>query len=139
MEQFLYKKGSAWRRWDLQAQTILDDGYTPLSVYYQEFKAANPDGWYRFIAQVGGEANALLYDSKAYFSNAAIPKADRCVNYVRNLLAFVEVFNPELRCLGITDHNYFDDCLLDTFIEYGAKSRCKVLPGVEINCQGIHM
>ena len=139
MSNFPYTKGSIWRKWDLQTQTILDDGYISLSQYSEELKLANPTGWQQYIAKVGGEENALLYDSKAYFNDTAIPKNDRCVNYVRSYFAFLDVFNPELECIGITDHNYFDDCLLDSFIEYAKQSRCKVIPGVEINCQGIHM
>lgn len=139
MENFPYPKGSTWRKWDLQTQTILDDNYIQLGDYSEELKKANPTGWQQYITKVGGEANALLYDSKAYFTDAKIDKKERCVNHVRNFFAFVDVFNPELDCIGITDHNYFDDCLLDSFIEYSKQSRCKIIPGVEINCQGIHM
>ena len=139
MTNFPYSKGSIWRKWDLQTQTILDDDYIPLKNYSEELKAANPTAWQQYIANVGGKENALRYDSKAYFNNAQIPKSERCVNYVRNYFAFLDVFNPDLDCIGITDHNYFDDCLLDTFIDYSKKSRCKIIPGVEINCQGIHM
>ncbi len=139
MSNFLYPKGSIWRKWDLQTQTILDDNYVPLSDYSEELKSANPTAWQQYIAKVGGEENALLYDSKAYFNNAQIEKNERCVNHVRNYFAFLDTFNPDLDCIGITDHNYFDDCLLDTFIEYSKQSRCKIIPGVEINCQGIHM
>ena len=139
MDNFPYKKGSIWRKWDLQAQTILDDGYAELGDYYEEVNTSNVTGWNQYVSKVGGEANALLYDSKAYFNDGTVPKADRCANYVRNFFAFLEVFNPDLKCLGITDHNYFDDLLIDTFVEYAEKSPCKIIPGVEINCQGIHM
>ena len=139
MENFPYPKGSTWRKWDLQTQTILDDNYIQLGDYSEELKKENPTGWQQYITKVGGEANALLYDSKAYFNDTKIDKKDRCTNHVRNYFAFVDVFNPELDCIGITDHNYFDDCLLDSFIDYSKQSRCKVIPGVEINCQGIHM
>jgi predicted ATPase len=134
-----YPKGSEWRKWDLQTQTILDDNYISLDKYYEEIKTVNPAEWQAYIGKVGGEENALLYDSKAYFNNESIVKNERCVNYVRNFFAFLDVFNPELECIGITDHNYFDDCLLDTFIDFAKQSRCKIIPGVEINCQGIHM
>ncbi len=134
-----YLKGSIWRKWDLQTQTILDDSYISLSEYSAEIKKTNLAEWQRYVAKVGGEANALLYDSKAYFNDTRIAKSDRCVNYVRNYFAFLEVFNPDLECVGITDHNYFDDTLLDTFIEYSQQSKCRIIPGVEINCQGIHM
>lgn len=139
MNNFPYPKGSIWRRWDLQTQTILDDDYIPLSKYSTGIKEANPTSWQQYVSNVGGEENALLYDSKAYFSNKTIDKQVRCANYVRNYFAYLEIFNPDLACVGITDHNYFDDRLLDTFIEYAKQSRCKIIPGVEINCQGIHM
>ena len=134
-----FPKGSEWRRWDLQTATILDDGYESLAEYSDALNQDNPTGWAKYIAKVGGEANALLYDSKAYFVDATVDKKVRCTNYVRNLFAFIDVFSPDLACIGITDHNYFDEYLLDTFIDYSKKARCKILPGVEINCQGIHM
>jgi predicted ATPase len=136
---FPYPKGSIWRKWDLQIQTILDDDYISLEQYREDIKKENSTSWQQYIAKIGGEENALLYDSKAYFNNSTIKKKDRCMNYVRNFFAFIDVFNPDLECIGITDHNYFDDCLLDTFIDFSKKSRCKVIPGVEISCQGIHM
>jgi len=136
---FPYPKGSVWRIWDLQVHTILDDDYISLDQYYQELKKENLTAWEKYIAKVGGEENALLYDSKAYFNNTSDNKKERCVNYVRNYLSFVDVFNQELGCVGVADHNYFDDYLLDAFIEYSRLSRLKVIPGLEINCQGIHM
>jgi len=139
MGNFPYPKGSVWRKWDLQTQTILDDAYISLGQYFETIKTANLTTWQQYVAKVGGEENALLYDSKAYFNNMGIEKSERCTNYVRNLFAFVDTYCPDLECIGITDHNYFDDCLLDTFIDYAKKSRCKVIPGVEINCQGIHL
>ncbi|MFA5024322.1 MAG: hypothetical protein WC523_05160 [Patescibacteria group bacterium] len=139
MSNFPYPKGSVWRKWDLQTQTILDDGYISLSEYADDFKKSNPTEWQQYITKVGGEANALLYDSKSYFTDTKIDKKDRCINHVRNYFAFIDTFNPDLECIGITDHNYFDDCLLDAFVEYSDKSRCKIIPGVEINCGGIHM
>ena len=139
MNNFCYPKGSIWRRWDLQTHTIFDDDYLPLDRYYDQLKKTNPTSWQQYVDKVGGEENALLYDSKAYFADNNIDKKERCLNYVRNYFAFIEIFNPQLGCIGISDHNYFDDCLLDTFVAYSKKSRCKVIPGVEINCQGIHM
>jgi hypothetical protein len=134
-----YPKGSEWRKWDLQVQTILDDGYTSLKDYYEEIKKAEPARWQEFVAKVGGEANALLYDSKTHFTDAGKEKKTRCIDYARTLFAFVEIFNPELECIGITDHNYFDDFLLDALIDYSKGVRCKAIPGVEINCNGVHM
>src|ERR1700686_2980662 len=96
-----YPKGSVWRKWDLQTQTILDDGYISLSQYVEEIKQQNPTLWLEYVTKVGGEANALLFDSREYFNNGSVDKQERCVNYVRNFFAFVETFNPELECIGI--------------------------------------
>ncbi|NLG02561.1 MAG: hypothetical protein GX567_01800, partial [Clostridia bacterium] len=134
-----YSRGSEWRKWDLQVQTILDDNYVSLDQYWTTIKSNNPAAWETYVAKVGGEDKALLYDSKAYFTDHAITKDERCLNYVRNFLAYIESFDPALECIGITDHNYFDDHLLDAFIGYSWKSHCKIIPGVEVNCTGIHM
>lgn len=134
-----YPKGSEWGRWDLQIQTVLDDGYTSLATYAEELKASQPVKWREYVAKVGGESNALLFDSKEYFGDGSVDKTERCLNYSRNLFAFLEAFNPELRCIGITDHNYWDEELLDSFVAYSKKAKCKSIPGVEINCHGIHM
>jgi hypothetical protein len=139
MNNFPYPKGSTWSKWDLQVQTILDDGYIPLSAYYMDIQKADPTKWGDYVATVGGEANALLFDSKAYLNDGQISMAERCTNHVRNFFAFLDTFKPGLECIGITDHNYFHEALLDSFIDYSRTSRCKIIPGVEINCQGIHM
>src|SRR5262245_37859238 len=98
-----FPKGSEWRRWDLQTATIIDDDYVPLKTYAEALKSAKPSEWQEYITKVGGEANALLYDSATYFNDSSIAKKDRCTNYVRNLFAFVDVFSPDLACLGLTD------------------------------------
>lgn len=139
MDDFIYQKGSIWRKWDLQIQTILDDCYVSLDEYHEKIKTDDITSWQQYITKVGGEENALLYDSKAYFNDSTKDKNERCYNYVRNLFAFIDVFNPDLECIGITDHNYFDELLLDVFVDYAKKSRCKVIPGAEITCQGFHM
>ena len=41
----MFSKGSEWRRWDLQVQTIIDDGYVELSTYSDALKAAKPVEW----------------------------------------------------------------------------------------------
>lgn len=134
-----YDRGSVWRKWDLQVQTILDDNYVSLGEYHNELKQNNPTAWQEYISKVGGEENALLFDTKAYFHGQTIEKRTRCYNYVRNLFAFLETFQPDIECLGITDHNYYDEYLLDALISYAKGNRLKIIPGVEINCQGIHM
>lgn len=134
-----YKKGATWRIWDLQIQTILDDRYESLDSYYESLRADDPEKWNAYIAKVGGESNALLYDSKPYFNNLSIPKKERCNNHVRNVFAFLEVYKPHLGLIGITDHNYYDELLLDEFMTYSKGTTCQVLCGVEINIGGIHM
>jgi ABC-type cobalamin/Fe3+-siderophores transport system ATPase subunit len=134
-----YIRGSEWRKWDLQVQTIIDDEYVSLGAYYQNFKSNNEVKWNEYTTKVGGEENALMFDSREYFTNSTIAKAIRVNNYVRNFFSFVETFNPTLSCIGITDHNYFDECLLDEFINYSKHTELKIIPGVEINVNGIHM
>ena len=132
-------KGSIWRIWDLQVQTILDDNYISLNDYYQDLKNTDSNKWNEFVAKVGGEQNALQYDSKQYFQDTSIAKDQRCINYVRNFIAFVETYHPELACIGLTDHNYFDDQLLDIFIQFSKDSKLKIIGGVEVNIGGVHL
>ena len=63
----MFSKGSEWRRWDLQVQTIIDDGYVELSTYSDALKAAKPVEWKAYIDKVGSEENAIKYDSKPIF------------------------------------------------------------------------
>lgn len=137
MENF--NKGSIWRVWDLQVQTILDDGYISLSSYADDLKSSQPDDWARYIAKVGGEENALLFDSIDYFNDTTKLEKERYSNYARNLFSFLEVFKPDLGMVGFTDHNYNNSQLLDALYEYSLKSKCKCLCGVEINASGVHM
>jgi ABC-type Mn2+/Zn2+ transport system ATPase subunit len=133
-------RGSIWRKWDLQVQTILDDGYIPLSNYYEEIKQNNPEKWEEYVNAVGGEENALKYDSKEYFFGNTDDEKTRCLNYVRNFFAFVTSFNPEIGLIGLTDHNYSHNLLLDTFYNYSTTSKVlKVICGVEINASGVHI
>ena len=48
-----YTKGSTWRKWDLQVQTILDDGYISIPTYADELKAAEPEKWEELCQLVG--------------------------------------------------------------------------------------
>jgi len=132
-------RGSVWRKWDLQVQTIVDDGYTSLSEYYVKVKEEFPDKWQEYIDKVGGEENALLFDSKDYFNDTKIDVKNRCIDYVRNLFTYVSVFNDDVGVIGITDHNYHHDYLIDEFINYSEKSNLKALAGVEINASGVHI
>lgn len=132
-------RGSIWRKWDLQVQTILDDRYISLSEYYESLKTEQSELWNAFTLKVGGEDNAIMYDSKEYFGNQAIAEEERCIDYSRNLFAFIETFNTDLGLIGITDHNYCNPILVDKLYEYSQKSNCKCLCGVEINASGVHM
>ena len=135
-----YPRGSIWRKWDLQVQTILDDGYISLSSYYNDLKSEDSAKWEEFVTKVGGEENALKYDSKDYFFGNTDGEKTRCLNYVRNLFAFISTYNPEVGVIGITDHNYQHSSLLDTFSEYSSKSNnLRVICGVEVNASGVHI
>ena len=107
----LYPRGSEWRKWDLQVQTILDDNYVSLERYYQDPIVGTPEMWDSYVEKVGGEENALKYDSRVYFNNEDIDIKERRLNYVRNFFAFQNIFRPELACVCLTDHNYFDNLL----------------------------
>ncbi len=134
-----YPRGSEWRIWDLQVQTILDDDYVQLGKYSDELKRDEPGLWANYVAMVGGETNALLFDSKEYFHNGKIPQKERCNNYAQNLFAFVKTFCPQLGLIGFTDHNYYDSDLLETLARLGPKYGVPCLTGVEINTSGVHM
>lgn len=131
--------GSVWRVWDLQVQTILDDGYVELKDYSTSLKAESPELWEEFVGKVGGEENALLYDSKSYVFNQTVALTERYQNYTRTLFAFLEIFRPNLGLIAFTDHNYYDSTLLDMLFEFGSKNTCKCICGVEINASGVHM
>lgn len=132
-------KGSEWGIWDLQVQTIIDDSYVPLSDYYTELKEADKDKWQQFIDKVGGEENAIKFDSKEYFNNNTIDCKERCNNYVRTVFSFLSVYKPQLSLIGITDHNYYHEYLIDSFLDYSKKNALKVIGGTEINVEGVHM
>lgn len=133
-------RGSIWRKWDLQVQTILDDGYVSMSNYYSELKTEYPEKWEQFINKVGGEENALKFDSKDYFFGNTDDEKTRCYNYVRNLFSFISVYNSGIGLISLTDHNYHHSTLLDTFLDYSNRSEnLKIICGVEINASGVHI
>ncbi len=135
-----YKKGSEWRKWDLQVQTILDDNYIELGNYYQELKVNYPDKWDTFIKKVGSESDALKFDSKEYFfTEALVSEKTKANKYASTFLAFLESFHDEECCIAVTDHNYDHSALLDAFIKAAKDSSIKVICGVEINIQGVHV
>lgn len=132
-------KGSLWRIWDLQVQTILDDQYVELSSYYPELKAASPEKWDAFVTMMGGEEKALRYDSKQYFTDASEDIEMRYLNYARVLFGFLEIYKPTVGLVAFTDHNYHDPMLIDALYNYSHTAHCKCLCGVEINVSGVHM
>jgi ABC-type dipeptide/oligopeptide/nickel transport system ATPase component len=134
-----YFRGSEWRKWDLQVQTILDDQYIPLRDYYIHLRDEDSEKWNRYISIVGGEDNALKFDSKEYFNDSSIIESDRCLNYVKNLFSFLSVYGENIGLIGLTDHNYYHNSLIDEFYNYSIKLGIKVICGVEINASGVHM
>lgn len=133
------KKGSFWRVWDLQVQTILDDDYIELKKYSEELKRSEPQKWDEFITRVGTEEDVLLWDSKEYFNNGDGSKKSRSDNYAKVFFSFLEVFKPELGCVAITDHNHIHPTLMDSLVKRSLKSHIKIIPGVEVNSDGVHM
>ncbi|RUO65405.1 hypothetical protein SAMN06297229_1192 [Pseudidiomarina planktonica] len=135
-----FARGSQWRRWDLQVQTILDDGYIELKDYAGELKASHPDEWAAFIAYAGTEEEVLKHDSKSYFfTDPADNEKVRAKNYARTFIGFLEAFQKEEVCIAITDHNYNHPHLLDALLDASRDSLVNVIGGVEINVQGVHI
>ena len=136
---FSYPKGSEWRRWDLQVQTIIDDGYVELSKYSDELKVSHQSQWKAFTTSMGGEEYALKYDSKDYFYTSKDDDKTKAVNYARNFIKFLEAFHGDEVCLAITDHNYDHPYLLGALLKASNGSRVSIIAGVEVNVGGIHM
>lgn len=135
-----FPQGSQWRKWDLQVQTILDDGYIELKEYAEDLKRTNPDEWATFIETVGSECSALKFDSKAYFfTDSTDDEKIRARNYAKTFIAFLDAFHKEEVCVAITDHNYDHSYLLDALLDASKKSLANIIAGVEINVQGVHM
>lgn len=135
-----YSRGSEWRRWDLQVQTILDDGYVELKNYAENLKVHDADKWKSFIDAVGSEKDALKFDSKEYFYNSSDDEKTRAKNYAKVFVSFLECFHKDEVCIAITDHNYDHSCLLDELLKASQKSSSvSIIAGVEINVQGVHI
>jgi ABC-type lipoprotein export system ATPase subunit len=135
-----FARGSTWRKWDLQVQTILDDGYVSLAEYTKELKDSHPSKWAELCALIGGEELLLKYDSKAYFFNdTADDEKARAHNYARVFVGFLEVFHEHQEMVVcITDHNYYHNYLMDALLKVAEGSVINVLPGLEINVGGVH-
>ena len=134
-----YGKGSEWRKWDLQVQTILDDGYVSLDKYWDELKEEFPEKCELLIERIGSEDDIKKYDSKSYFfTDSADDEKTRSKNYSRLFLNFIDIFNDDAGAICITDHNYDHSVLLDALLKESEKHEIKIIPGVEINIQGVH-
>jgi len=135
-----YSRGSTWRKWDLQVQTILDDGYISIDAYADELKKSEPVKWKELCERIGSEELVKKYDSKSYFASDPVDddKA-RAHNYARVFVAFLEIFNDnEELVVCLTDHNYYNDYLIDALLKESRDSPVSLLPGVEINIGGVH-
>ena len=132
-------KGSFWSKWDLQVQTILDDDYIPLKNYFKNVKSVDEEKWNRFVEEIGKEEDVLLFDSKEYFFNGQGSDKNRADNYANVFFTFLEDYCPDLECIAITDHNHIHDHLMNSLWNKSQKSKIKIIPGVEVNSDGIHM
>ncbi len=135
-----YPRGSEWRKWDLHAQTVLDDGYISIGQYLEEIKGISPEKYNELIRRVGTEDLVKKYDSKEYFfTDTQDDEKRRVENYSKLFLNFVDIFNAHIGVIGITDHNYENQYLLDCLVHKASDFNFQVVPGVEINVQGVHM
>jgi predicted ATPase len=137
--KFLYPRGSEWRKWDLQVQTIIDDGYISISKYWDDLKLKFPDKCNDLIKAMGNEDLIKKFDSKEYFLTSIQDSPQiKSYNYAKLLLNFVNIFNKDIGVIGVTDHNYDQDFLIDALVDQAKNSNVKIIPGVEINVQGVH-
>lgn len=134
-----YTRGSVWRKWDLQVQTILDDGYVSIDTYAEELKASQPDKWEALCDRIGSEELVKKYDSKAYFSSdPSDNEKQRAQNYAKLFITYLDIFIGEDAVVCVTDHNYYHPYLIDALLKEARTTRITILPGVEINIGGVH-
>ncbi len=135
-----YLRGSEWRKWDLQVQTILDDRYESIDSYWEQIKKDFPEKCQKLIEVIGSEDLIKKYDSKSYFyTDITHDKKTRNDNYSKLFVNFIDLFNENIGAICITDHNYDDDLLLDSLVKASKHSTIKILPGIEINVAGVHL
>jgi ABC-type lipoprotein export system ATPase subunit len=134
-----YPRGSQWRKWDLQVQTIIDEGYISISEYADDLKAKNADKWTTLCNRLGSEELVKKYDSKSYFSSDPIDdEKQRSQNYAKLFIAYLDIFNDDEIVICVTDHNYYHPHLIDALLKESRNTKVTVLPGVEINVGGVH-
>lgn len=133
-------RGSIWRKWDLQVQTILDDGYVSIGSYVEDIKAALPDKFSQLVSAIGSEELILKYDSKDYFTNSSNgTERQRAENYAKLFVKYIEIFNEDAGVVCVTDHNYTHSYLVDALVKESKSTILSILPGVEINVEGVHL
>src|SRR3989344_392503 len=133
-------RGSEWRKWDLQVQTILDDDYVSIDSYWDELKKTHADECAELVKKIGTEELVKKYDSKSYFfTDTSDTEKKKTENYSKLLLAYIDTFHKNAGAICITDHNYDHSCLIDFLVKESEKTDIKVIPGVEINVQGVHI
>lgn len=134
-----YPRGSEWRKWDLQVQTILDDGYISIATYADDLKATHPNEWKLLCKKIGSEELVKKYDSKEYFfTDTSDTEQQRSKNYAKLFISFLDIFIGERSLVCLTDHNYYHPHLVDELLSEADNSLVRLLPGVEINVGGIH-
>lgn len=135
-----FNRGSEWRKWDLQVQTILDDGYVSIDSYWDELEKTHPDECAELVKKIGTEELIKKYDSKNYFNtDTSDTEKKKAENYSKLLLAYIDIFHNNAGAICITDHNYDNSFLVDSLVKEAEKTNIKVIPGVEINVQGVHI
>ncbi len=133
-------KWSEWRKWDLQVQTILDDWYISIDSYFDELKIKYPEKITLLVEKIGSEELIKKYDSKDYFfTDSTVTKKTKAKNYSKLLLNFSDIFVDNPWVIWITDHNYYDDFLIDELINESKNTITKVIPWVEVNIEWIHI
>lgn len=132
--------GSDWRKWDLQVQTLLDDNYVSIDSYWDTLKKEFPEKCQALIDKIGSEELVKQYDSKSYlFTDTTVDVKTRAQNYAKLFLKYLDIFVEDIGAVCLTDHNYDHEYLLDAFVNESEKTKVKVIVGVEINVQGVHM
>jgi len=133
-------RGSIWRKWDLQVQTILDDGYVSIGDYIEDIKTNSPEKFNQLITAIGSEELVLKYDSKEYFTNSENgSEKQRAENYAKLFVKYIEIFNEDIGSICVTDHNYDHPHLIDALVRATKLTNLSILPGVEINVAGVHL